>query len=287
MKYQFIWDHRSEHRMTILCSALGVSRSGYYAWCSRPESCRSRENRRLLEKIEAIHVANREAYGADKTWEALRSEGETCGRHRVARLRQAQGIEAKRMRRFRAAYAARNTAPAAPNLLNQDFTVLHPDRVWAGDITFIPTRKGCLYLAVVLDLYSRKVVGWSMSERPNQTLVIDAIKMATQQRRPGPGLIHHSDQGAQYSGSAYRALLKAHDMIPSMSRKGNCYDNACVESFFSHLKNELIHHHSFRDRDEARSAIFDYIEMFYNRQRLHQTLNYRSPEQYERMACVA
>jgi putative transposase len=287
VKYQFIKDHRGEFRVIAMCRVLHVPRSGYYRWLTAPRSRREQDNHRLLTRIRAIHASTDQNYGALKTWRALRDSGESCGRHRVARLRQMQGIEAKRMRRFRAAYAARNNAPAAPNLLDQDFQVSQPDRAWAGDITFVPTRRGWLYLAVVLDLYSRRVIGWSMSDRINQQLVIDALMMAIRQRRPVPGLIHHSDQGIQYAGGAYRAILKAHDMLPSMSRKGNCYDNACVESFFSSLKNELIFHRDFYERDEARLAIFNYIEVFYNRQRSHQTLDYRSPVRYEEMNGVA
>lgn len=279
--------HRHQFHIQSLCRALDVSRSGFYAWCRRPASRRSQENRRLLTRIEALHRDTREAYGADKTWRALRAEGETAGRHRIARLRRAHGIEAKRMRRFRAAYAARNSEPAAPNLLNRRFAVDAPDRVWAGDITFIPTRQGALYLAVLLDLYSRRVVGWAMSAHPNQRLVVDALRMAIVQRRPAPGLIHHSDQGVQYSASDYRRLLAEHDIIPSMSRKGNCHDNACVESFFSHLKNDVTYHTPFATRDEARSSLFDYIEVFYNRQRIHQTLGFKTPSDYERSMDVA
>jgi transposase InsO family protein len=216
-----------------------------------------------------------------KTWQALRASGVTCGRHRVARLRQCHGIEANRLRRFRSRYAAANSEPPAPNLLNRDFGATRPDQVWAGDVTFIPTREGMLYLAVLLDLHSRRVVGWCMSERINQPLVSDALTMAIEHRQPAPGLIHHSDQGTIYASGAYRAVLKTHGMVPSMSRKGDPYDNAVVESFFGNLKNELTWHHTFRTRDQARAAIFDYIEVFYNRQRLHQTLNYVSPMQYE------
>ena len=287
MKYQFIKDHRSEFRVVSMCRVLCVTRSGYYSWLCAAPSRRHQDNQRLLTRIRAIHMATDQNYGALKTWHTLRASGEACGRHRVARLRKQHGIEAKRLRRFRAAYAARNNAPAAENLLEQDFQVTQPNRVWVGDITYIPTRRGWLYLAVVLDLYSRRVIGWSMSERINQQLAIDALMMAIQQRRPAPGLIHHSDRGIQYTSSTYRTILKAHDMVQSMSGKGNCYDNACVESFFSSLKNEETFHRDFHERDEARKAIFNYIELFYNRQRRHQTLGYRSPVQFEETAGVA
>lgn len=287
MKYRFIQEHQGVYRVRSMCRVLGVSPSGYYAWRHRPESPRAAENRRLVERIQTLHQAKREVYGSDKTWQVLRSEGETVGRHRVARLRRLHGIEAKRMRRFRAAYASSNSEPAAPNLLCRNFQPSAPNRVWAGDMTYIPTRRGALHLAVLLDLYSRRVVGWAMSAHPNRQLVMDALRMAILQRRPGPGLIHHSDQGAQYTSTDYRRMLTAHDMVPSMSRKGDCYDNACVESFFSHLKNDLTYHRSFADRAEARSAIFDYIEVFYNRQRHHQTLGYQTPLHYEQTMGVA
>lgn len=281
MRYGFIREHESSYRVTTMCRALGVSRSGYYAWRGRPASARASANARLLAKIREIHARSRENYGAVKTWRALLAAGEGCGRHRVARLRQAHGIQAKRLRRFRSAYVPRNSEPAPANLLNRQFKAEAPDRVWAGDVTFIPTREGWLYLAVLLDLYSRRVVGWAMSGSMNRALVIDALTMAIEHRRPRPGLIHHTDQGVLYATSAYRAVLKHRGMVPSMSRKGDCYDNAVVESFFSNLKNELTWHCRFRTRDAARAAIFDYIEVFYNRQRLHETLDYVSPVRYE------
>lgn len=274
-------------RVRVMCAVLDVSTSGFYGWARRPVSRREHSNRRLLQRIRSIHADSAENYGAIKTWQALRNEGELCGRHRVARLRRINGIVAKRMRRFRATCAARNSAPAAPNLLAQDFTANTANSIWVSDITYIATRKGWLLLAVVVDLFSRKIVGWSMNDRINQQLVIDALIMAIRQRNPRPGLIHHSDQGVQYTGPSYRNILKAHDMIESMSRKGNCYDNAVAESFFSNLKNELVYHCDYYNRDEARAAIFKYIEVFYNRQRLHETLGYISPAQYEALANVA
>lgn len=286
MRYHFIRKHHCAFRVTMPCRVLGVSRSGYYGWRTRPASVRTQTNARLLRHIRRIHAGSRENYGAVKTWEALTEAGEACGLHRVARLRQAHGIQAKRMRRFHCVYAARNSDAMAPNLLNRDFTAPAPDRVWVGDITFVPTREGWLHLAVLLDLYSRKVVGWAMGSQQNRSLVIDALTMAIEHRRPQPGLIHHTDQGVLYGTSAYRAILAQHGMSPSMSRKGDCYDNAVAESFFSNLKNELTWHHDFRRRDEARAAIFDYIEVFYNRQRLHQSLDYTSPMRYEEQRVV-
>ena len=196
-------------------------------------------------------------------------------------MRQAHGIEARRLHRFRTAYAGRTSNPTVPNLLDRDFTAPQPDRVWAGDVTFISTREGWLYLAVLIDLYSRRVVGWSMGERLNESLVTAALIMAIEHRNPKPGLVHHTDQGIVYAAGGYRATLNQRGIIPSMSRKGDPYDNAVAESFFSNLKNELTWHVRFRTRDEARAAIFDYIEVFYNRQRLHQTLGYITPLQHE------
>lgn len=286
MRYQFIHDQARVHRVTAMCRALNVSRSGYYGWKTRPECARARENRRLLTRIQAVHVRSREAYGVVKTHRALSDNGIVCGHNRLARLRRLHGIVAKRVRRFRAAYAARNSEPAAPNRLERQFGVAAPNRVWVGDITFIPTREGWLHLAVLLDLYSRKVVGWAMSERQNRQLTTDALTMAIERRHPAPGLIHHTDQGTLYATPTYREMLKAHHMLPSMSRKGNCYDNACAESFFGGLKNELIWDRDFRTRTEARSAIFEWIEVFYNRERLHETLDYVSPVRYEERRVV-
>ena len=283
MKYQFIQDYKDEHRVTVLCDALDIKRSSYYDWRSRLESHRAKQNRYLLNRIRMIHEASRGNYGAVKTWKALRADGDTCGLHRVERLRHKHGIEAKRMRRFRSAYRGRNTELVADNILNREFDVKKPNRVWVGDITFIPTRKGVLFLATIIDLYSRQIVGWSMSNKQNRSLVKDALLMAIESRQPQPGLLHHTDRGIQYTSGEYQRLLKAHDMIQSLSRKGNCHDNAVAESFFSHLKNELTYHRDFANQDEARSAIFDYIEIFYNRQRIHQTLNYKTPVEYEMM----
>jgi putative transposase len=278
--------HRDQFKVSRMCEAFEVSRSGYYSWRDRKESKRAGENRTVLAEIHKVHEQNKQAYGAVKTWRELRARGVDCGRHRVARLRRAAGIEARRKRRFRITTQSRGGVVAAQNKLNQRFEVGTTNLAWVGDITFIATAAGWLYLAVLIDLYSRKVLGWAMSERIDQQLVIDALNMALLQSRPQPGLIHHSDQGRQYSSAAYVEILKKHGMIQSMSRRGNCYDNAVAESFFSSLKNELVHHSSFKTRNEARTAIFEYIEVFYNRQRRHQSLNYLSPIDYERSRAV-
>ena len=269
-----------------MCRVFTVSRSGYYDWRVRGESRRSRSDRELLAHIRRVHEVSRQAYGAQKTWRELNAQGMACGRHRVARLRRQAGIEARRKRRFRVIVEHHHTVPAAPNLIRRQFLTATANRVWVGDMTFIRTRAGFLHLAILLDLYSRRVVGWAMGEQPNLALVMNALAMALNQRLPQSGLIHHTDQGPLYSARAYRQQLNAHGMRPSMSGKGNTYDNAVAESFFSNLKNELVHHCDFANRDEARAAIFDYIECFYNRQRLHQTLKYVSPAQFEQMKGV-
>lgn len=286
MKYGFIRAHQDQFSVSRMCVVLQVSRNGYYDWRDRPESKRSKENRTALSQIREVHACSREAYGALKTWRELMARGFQWGRHRIAKLRREAGIEAKRKRRFRVTTQSRVGVVAAKNRLKQCFKAKAVNRVWVGDITFVATAEGWLYLAVLIDLYSRRVVGWAMSERIDQQLVLDALNMALLQRRVKPGLIHHTDQGRQYSSAAYLAVLKQHGMIASMSRRGNCYDNAVAESFFSSLKNELIHHNSFRTRGEARTMIFEYVEVFYNRQRRHQSLDYCSPVDYERKAGV-
>jgi transposase InsO family protein len=281
VKYAFIERQRRYHAVSRLCRVLCVSRSGYYGWRRRGESARAVDDRRLLGHLKDLHAQSRRAYGAFKTWRVLRARGIAGGKHRIARLRRQHGIEARRRRRLRNAVSHRMSLPPAPNLLARRFAVAAPNRVWAGDITYVPTRAGWLYLAVLLDLHSRRVVGWAMANRVTQALTQQALAMAVEQRRPGPGLLHHSDQGVQYAATQYRHHLKALDMVASMSRKGNPYDNAVVESFFSSLKNELTHHRRYATQSEARSEIFNYIEIFYNRQRAHQTLNYISPVAYE------
>ena len=270
-----------------LCRMLSVSRGGYYAWRARGESQRIRRDRELLTHIEQVHEASRHAYGAVKTWLELRTRGIACGKHRVARLRRQAKIEARRKRRFRVMVEHHHTAPAAPNLVQRQFHAPKRDRIWVGNMTFIRTRAGFLHLAVLLDLYSRRVVGWAMGERPNLLLAMNALDMALLARLPQAGLIHHTDQGPLYSAYAYRERLNANGLNSSMSAKGNAYDNAVAESFFSNLKNELVHHCDFHTREQARAAIFDYIEIFYNRQRRHQTLGYVSPMQFEQRAGVS
>ncbi len=282
MRYAFIRTQAQTHRVSRLCAALAVSRSGYYAWRDRPVSARAAEDHQLLPVLRDLHQQTREGYGALKLWRVLTARGIRCGRHRVARLRKLAGLEARRARRFRVIVEHHQLPPPAPNRLQQRFVTTELNRVWVGDMTHVPTRAGWLYVAVLLDLYSRRAIGWAMSARPDQQLTLDALAMAVHQRRVRPGLIHHSDQGAQYSCLAYQRQLVSLGIVPSMSRKGNCYDNAVAESFFSTLKNELVHHQTYHTRDEASREIFAFIEGFYNRQRLHQSLRYLSPLEFER-----
>lgn len=283
MKYGFMQTHDQEFRVTPMCRVLQVSRSGFYAWQRRGTSARTQANQTLIDRMRVLHQQTREAYGARKMWQVLKREGLVCGRHRVARLRRLAGIVALRRRRYiRTVQVRQHGTPAIPNRLHQQFAVSAKNRVWAGDLTFVPTRTGWLTVAVLLDLYSRRIVGWAMSPRQTLSVVVEAWWMAWQHRRPAPGLVHHSDQGNQYRASLYQRVLARRGVVVSMSRKGNCYDNAPVESFFSSLKNELVRHRQFCDQADARQAIVEYIEEFYNCQRLHQALGYRSPEEFER-----
>ena len=288
MKYAFIKHQAKQHSVVRLCRVLRVSRSGYYNWrrqdAARPMNRRAVDDWRLLGHIRDLHRQSRRAYGALKTWRVLKSRGIAGGKHRIARLRRQYGIEAQRKRRFRNAVTHDLSLPPAPNLLRGCFNVAKPDRVWASDITYVPTRAGWLYLAVVIDLHSRRIVGWAMAKRITQALTRAALDMAIEQRRPRPGLLHHSDQGSQYTAKDYRDRLTALGITASMSRKGKPRDNAVVESFFSSLKNELTHHRSFRNQEQARSEIFDYIEIFYNRKRAHASLQYTSPVAYEQLS---
>ncbi len=267
----------------MMCRVLKVSRSGYYAWRGRPESERDMENRRLVDRIRMVHKKSRKTYGSPRVHSQLVLDGERCSRGRVARLMSANGIRTRGRRKFVATTDSKHDLPVAENVLGRDFSVAEPDRVWVSDITYIPTDEGWLYLAGVVDLCSRTAVGWSMSEGLERQLVMDALKMAYLRRRPCKGLIHHSDRGSQYASADYRQLLSDYGMQMSMSRKGDCWDNAVMESFFGTLKKELVHHRRYRTREEARREIFEFIEIFYNRQRLHSSLGYLPPAEYENL----
>lgn len=284
----FIQAQQGEHPIRRLCQVLGVSRAGYYAWHVRQRQGlgpRAQADGALAQAIQQVHRASQARYGSPRIHAELRATGVRCSRKRVARLMREQQLAGKRRRRFRVVTTdARHADPVAPNHLDRRFHVAAiggPDRVWGADYTFIATRQGFLYLAVVLDLYSRRVVGWAMRHTQDHGLVLDALAMAVGQRQPRPGLVHHSDRGRQYASTAYQAQLTALGVQASMSRVGDCWDNAVVESFFASLKCELVDGADWRTRDEARHALFEYLEVWYNRQRRHSTLGYLTPAAFE------
>ena len=287
MRYRAIQEYDRRYPIRLMCRALAVSAAGYYAWRSRPESPRAVSARTVLSAIRVIHRESRETYGSPSIWDALVKQGHRIGEHRVARLMRQNGIRAKTVKKWRATTQSNHRLPVAQNTLNRQFMVEAPNRVWAGDLTSVWTTEGWLYLAVLLDLYSRRVIGWAMGHRLTVDLAEQALTMALVTRRPEAGLLHHSDRGSQYAASRYQQLLDAQGLVPSMSRKGNCWDNACVESFFGTLKRELVHHRHYATRDDATRDIFEYIEVFYNRQRRHSTLGYHSPAEYEAKTAVA
>ena len=269
------------YTVTRLCSVMQVSRRGYYDWLNRPASARELSNQRLLVEIKRVFYANREVYGAPRIYRTLVEAGHACGLNRVARLMQQAGVVPKTVKKFRVTTDSRKSHRPAPNLLARDFSANRPNEKWVADVTYVPTREGWLLLAVVLDLFSRRVVGWSMGESLTSELAQQALLHAIEQRSPAEGLLVHSDRGKEYYANDYQEVLKKNGMICSMSRLGNCYDNAAMESFFHSLKVEQVHHDDYRTRDEARSTIFDYIEIFYNRQRKHSTIGYLSPMLFE------
>jgi len=272
--------YRAWHSVRMMCRAMGVSRSGYYDWRERPESARAQRHRGLTQKIRYFHQASRRTYGAPRIRRDLQESGERVGENTVALLMQRADIVPKTVRRFRVTTDSRKTV-AAPNLLEQEFTAKRPNERWVSDITLIPTREGWIYLSVIIDLYSRAVIGWAMSRRMKTALVTDALKMALMRRKVRSPLLLHSDQGSQYAAADYREMLASNDIECSMSRKGNCWDNAVAESFFHTLKTELVHHEDYRSRAEAKASIFEYIEVFYNRQRRHSTIRQMAPLAFE------
>lgn len=267
--------------MQIMCDVLDVSRSGYYAWRTRPASQREMADAEYTEHIERIFYDSWQTYGYESIWRIMQDEGLACGKHRVRRLMRQAGLVVKQTTRYKHTTEANPDHIPAPNILRGDFKAERPDAKWCADITYIPTAEGWLYLAVILDLFSRRIVGWAMNKRMTQQLVCTALEMALHQRQPVEPLIHHSDRGSQYTSDAYQELLTAHDITSSMSGRGNCYDNAPVESFFGTLKTELVNHALYRTRQDAQTDIFFYIEGFYNRKRRHTALDYLSPEAFE------
>ncbi len=281
MKFELMDAQKALFPVKFMCEQLGVSRSGYYAWQRRPESARQASDRVLAEDVARVHQESRRTYGSPRVHAELRTRGQRVSRKRVVRLMRAQGLAARRRRRYVTTTDSRHRQPVAPNVLARDFSAAQPNTSWVTDITYVDTREGWLYLAVVLDLFSRKVVGWSMSDAIDRHLVLGALDMALKSRQPPRGLVHHSDRGSQYASAEYQQALAARGMECSMSRKGNCWDNAVVESFFSTLKQELVYTTDFTTREQARLALFEYIEVFYNRQRRHSTLGYISPANFE------
>jgi transposase InsO family protein len=282
VRFGWIRDHRAEFDTRRMCRALQVSRSGFYAWRDRAPSRRQNRREELAIKIRHAHLQNRQVYGSPRVCKALLASGEKVCENTVARIMRQQRIRA----RIRRKYVPRTTDgrhayKPASNRLNRQFAAERPNRKWVTDITYVPTNEGWLYLAAVLDLCSRRIVGWSMADHMKTRLVSNALEMAIEQRRPDPGLLHHSDRGVQYACDDYQQLLKRNGLECSMSGKGNCYDNAAMESFWATLKTELVHQQNYATRQEAQMSIFEYIEAFYNRVRLHSTLGYVSPEQFE------
>ncbi len=285
MRFAFIEQHVDAFPVRLMCRVLEVSPSGFYAWRARPESARAAGNRQLLVDLRRLQSQHQGRYGSPRMHAALRAQGRGCSRGRVERLMRRHGIRALAGRRFRPCTTdSRHVLPVAPNLLAQRFVAPAPSRVWLADMTYIATGEGWLYLAAVLDLATRKIVGWSMRDHMRTELTLTALLMAVQRQRPRPGLIHHSDRGSQYAAGPYIDQLAAIDAIPSMSRTACCYDNAPMESFFHTLKVELAHQRRWATRDEARRDLFAYIEGYYNRQRIHSAIGYRTPDQAERVA---
>ncbi len=284
MKYHFIDEHRRQWPVRLMCQVLQVSPGGYYTWRDRPASARQQRREALTGEIRAIHREVKERYGSPRMHAELQARGQSCCVNTVAKVMHEQGIAAKTKRKFRCTTDSDHDLPVADNLLDRQFEPAAADRAWVADITYIPTGEGWLYLAAVEDLYSRQIVGWSMSERMTSRLVVDALEMAVSRRLPGEGLMAHSDRGSQYASEHYQRLLGRHGITCSMSRRGDCWDNAPMESFFASLKKELVHHEDDRSRAEARASVFEYIEVFYNRVRRHSALGYLSPVEYEQAA---
>jgi putative transposase len=281
MKFEFMKSHKDKFSIERMSEMFEVSRSGYYQFIHARPSARSKENERLLEKIKAAHKASRATYGSPRIHAELCSQGESCSRKRVAKIMKKAGIEAKMKKRFKVTTKANPNAKAAPNLLKQDFAADAPNQRWVADFTYVATAEGWLYVAIVLDLFSRKIVGLAMEERMTADLVIKALEQAILHRQPKAGLIHHSDKGSQYTSQDFQALLTLYGVIASMSGTGNCYDNATAESYFHTLKTEHVYFEHYETREKAKTSIFEYTWIFYNKKRRHSTLGYLSPEMFE------
>jgi transposase InsO family protein len=282
MRFAFIAAEKACFPVALMCRLLAVSHAGFYAWRQRPVAMRTRQDETLAAVVAVVYAENHGRYGSPRVQMELRARGQRSGRKRIARLMRVQRLRARPRRHYRTTTDSRHGLPVAPNLLARRFAVAQPNTAWVTDMTYIWTAQGWLYLAVIIDLFSRRVVGWAMSERIDRQLALDALRMALAQRRPPRGLIHHSDRGSQYASADYQQLLAAYGIRGSMSRRGDCWDNAVAESFFASLKLELVYQVHWSSRATARTALFEYLELFYNRQRRHSSLGYLSPAEFER-----
>lgn len=283
MKYRFVERHKKAWPVGLMCKVLQISNSAYYAWRKRPESVRKQENMALIPLVREIHIQMRKSYGTRRMAKELRKRGFDCGRNRARTLMRLADVRVKQKKKFCITTDSNHNLPIAANLLDRKFNVSEPNRYWVSDISYIWTAKGWLYLATVMDLYSRRIVGWSMDTSMTRKLVMDALLMAVWRRKPGKGLILHSDRGSQYCSIEYQNILRQHGIVCSMSRKGNCWDNAVMERFFHSLKSEQVYFMNYQTPEEAKKDIVDYIEMFYNSNRSHSYLGYLSPNEYERV----
>jgi transposase InsO family protein len=266
-----------------MCCVLGVSKSGYFKWLKRPKSDRQKQHEKLSQDILQTHLEYKQRYGSVKIAKTLNNRGVKVSERTVSRIMTKNNWKSCTVKKYKATTNSKHQHPVSDNVLDRQFKASKPNQSWVTDITYIPTNEGWLYLATVMDLYSRKIVGWAMDKTMTKELVIAALKMAYKRQKPGKGVIHHSDRGVQYASSEYQKLLKKYDMTSSMSRKGNCYDNACIESFHGILKRELVYQTKYKTRQEARKSLFEYIEFFYNSKRIHSTLNYHTPNEFERL----
>jgi transposase InsO family protein len=281
--FAWIEERRSQYPVAVLCRVLGVSRAGYYAWRTRPPSDTARRRDRLADAIRAVHAEpHLDTYGSPRMARELNARGVACGVNTVAKVMRAAGVRARTTRRFVRTTDSKHRLPVSDNVLARDFTASKPNEKWVMDLTYIPTLEGWLFLALVVDLFSRRIVGWAMDATMTSRLVVDALAMAVSRRGAGPGLIAHSDRGSQYASDHFQAELRRHEMVGSMSGVGQCWDNAVVESTFGRMKGELTHGQRYATRDEAKASLFEYIEVFYNRVRRHSTLEYRTPDEFER-----
>ncbi len=283
MRYAFIKEHRQQWTIALMCKVLEVAVSGFYHWLTRPKSRRTQENEKLTEKILMFHCGSRYTYGSPRIHKDMKAAGYRVSENRVARLMKAKGIQGKAKRKFKTTTTSKHQRPRTENLVKQDFQSSEPNKLWVSDITYIATLEGWLYLAVILDVFSRKIIGWAFSDRLTDDLTLAALTMAKRQRQRCTGLIHHSDQGSQYASHDFQASLKNDAIIQSMSGRGNCYDNALAESFFATLKTEEADGTPYETRQLAKTSIFSYIETFYNSKRRHSSLNYLSPNDFEKV----